>query len=131
MSIEASLSPSLHYKIGQALAPLRKEDVLIVCSGQATHNMRIRTNDLDGKPPAAWATSFVEWLEEVAYDPTKHTAAVAEQWRDAAGAKQAHPREDHLVPFFVALGASMGQPGKTVIDGWFFQHFSLKSFMWS
>ncbi len=28
------------------------------------------------------------------------------------GAKQSHPREEHLVPLFIALGSSKGQAGQ-------------------
>ena len=54
---------------------------------------------------------------------------VAKAWRQAKGAAEAHPREEHLVPFFVALGASRGEPGARVLDGWMATHFSLASFM--
>lgn len=127
VSLVATLNPSLHFRLGQALAPLRREGVLIVCSGQATHNMRAGFSG--GRPQ--WAVDFDGWLRSVAADPSQHTVATVESWQTAPGADEAHPREEHLVPFFVALGASEQQSGQAVIEGWFAGHFSLSSFMWA
>ena len=46
LSIDAGLEPSRHIEIGQALAPLRAESVMILGSGNIVHNLR------DADPPA-------------------------------------------------------------------------------
>lgn len=39
VSLVAGLDPKVHYDIGKALSPLRAEEVLILCSGGAVHNL--------------------------------------------------------------------------------------------
>ena len=66
-----------------------------------------------GRPEAmAVSVAFEAFLNEVAT-----TANAAERqrmlhdWEDAPGARLAHPREDHLLPFMVAAGAAGDDPG--------------------
>eukprot|EP00045_Choanoeca_perplexa_P006519 m.55856 g.55856 ORF g.55856 m.55856 type:complete len:304 (-) comp13664_c0_seq7:290-1201(-) len=129
VSLNVQLDPLFHYKLGQALAFLRHDNVLLIASGQATHNMGARGVDTPG-----WATDFVQWLDALATESRSQTetAELIENWKSAPGATMAHPREEHLVPLFVALGAvgSTGQ-GERVLDGWMAKSFSLASYMWS
>lgn len=110
MSIQATLAPRLHMAAGRALAPLRDEGVLIIGSGLSYHNMR----GLMGNGPAPGAAEFDAWLTEaVTADPAAREDRLA-GWEAAPGARLAHPREEHLVPLFVAAGAAPGEPGERV-----------------
>jgi len=69
ISLLNSLNPERHIALGEALAELRDENVLIMCSGQATHNLRAinfgagfdsKKNDAD-----TWAREFENWLDNV------------------------------------------------------------------
>lgn len=110
MSIHASLDASLHLAAGRALAPLRDEGVLIVGSGLSYHNMR----GLMGNARAPGSTEFDEWLTQAATGPADARDAVLADWAKAPGARPSHPREEHLVPVFVAAGAGAGDRGKRV-----------------
>jgi len=58
------LDPARLAALGEALAPLRDEGVLVVASGSATHNLReFRANARDGET-ASWALAFGEWLAD-------------------------------------------------------------------
>lgn len=63
VSLHASLDPEKHIALGEALAPLRNEDILIIGSGSATHNLR------DVKEPGAQAGEasevFREWVNQL------------------------------------------------------------------
>lgn len=107
LSLRDDLDPAAHLAAGRALAPLRDEGVLIVGSGMSWHNMR-------GFTPAFTAKSaaFDAWLAEAVADPEGREAALA-AWDQGPHAREAHPREEHLAPLFVAAGAAPGEPGET------------------
>ena len=102
VSIEARFDPELHLKLGRALAPLRDDDILIIGSGLSYHNLReIRTI---GSEPSAL---FDAWLQKVlVHDPVSQRSDALCQWENAPAARRAHPREDHLLPLMVAVGAA-------------------------
>lgn len=106
-----------HFDIGRALAPLRKEGVLIVGSGSATHNIFERP-DKPGTPD--WVRSFDDWLvEKVA---SADAEALIDYRKRAPNARRNHPTEEHFFPLLVALGAaSEAKEGKILhreLEGW-------------
>jgi len=102
LSPRADGDPGRHYAIGQALAPLATEGVLVLASGNATHNLAER-GPRDG-PPLTWARSFDDWLEDaVAAGRVDDLLAYQERAPEAA---RNHPTADHYVPLLVALGAA-------------------------
>lgn len=110
LSLQAGLDPVAHLAAGRALAPLREEGVLIVASGMSWHNMR-------GFSPAFTPASeaFDAWLGRAVADPATREEALI-HWDQAPYAREAHPREEHLAPLFVAAGAAPGQAGRTVFQ---------------
>ena len=110
LSLASSLDPALHLAAGGALAPLRDEGVLIVGSGMSFHNLRayLRPETLDR------SRAFDAWLAQAVESPAPDRDAQLKAWRSAPFAAFAHPREEHLVPLFVAAGAGGEVPGKRV-----------------
>ena len=114
LSLQHGLDPAAHLAIGRALAPLRKEGVLILGSGQSYHNMRGFLGKSGSVDPAAEA--FDTWLRAAMTDgATRDRSLIA--WAQAPGARAAQPREDHLLPLMVAAGAASGEPGQTAFHG--------------
>jgi 4,5-DOPA dioxygenase extradiol len=101
MSLRADLDPADHIAIGRALAPLRDEGVLIVGSGMSFHNLRVRGSAAIA-PSTEWDIALTDAVTDP--DPVRRAQRVA-AWRELPHAQFAHPREEHLLPLMVALGA--------------------------
>lgn len=111
LSIKRSLDPAEHLAAGRALAPLRDEDVLIVGSGLSYHDLR-------NLGPGATEPSrrFDDWLgETMAMPPAERTQRLI-GWEQAPSARAAHPREDHLIPLMVAVGAAEHEPATRIYN---------------
>ena len=105
LSLRADLDPAAHIAIGRALAPLPDDGVLIVGSGMSFHNMR--AFGPAAAPSAAWDDALSAAVTDP--DPDARRTRVA-QWATLPGARFAHPREEHLLPLMVALGAGGDDP---------------------
>jgi 4,5-DOPA dioxygenase extradiol len=108
VSIQSDLDPAHHLRLGQALAPLRADNVLVIGSGSFTHNLsRLRRGETDAAQPPD-VVAFANWFD----------AAISERRTDdllnyrtrAPYAVQQHPTEEHLLPLYVALGAGGDAP---------------------
>jgi aromatic ring-opening dioxygenase catalytic subunit (LigB family) len=102
LSLKTGLAPADHLALGRALAPLRDEDILIVGSGLSYHNLRAF-----GPAARAPSAAFDAWLENTRATPDAATrSATLAAWERAPAARLAHPREEHLLPLMVAVGAA-------------------------
>lgn len=111
MSLHTSLDPQLHCEIGQALAPLRSEGVLIIGAGMSYHNLA------QFQEHAADSYIFHDWLDQaLAQDWQARTQSLM-QWQAAPGAIASHPRSEHLLPLMVASGAGSNTPGQAIWRG--------------
>jgi aromatic ring-opening dioxygenase catalytic subunit (LigB family) len=110
LSIRRDYDPAVHLAAGRALAPLRDEGVLILGSGLSFHNLR-----RFGPGGALASNAFDTWLQHVLLElaPADREQALL-HWSEAPYARMAHPREDHLVPLWVALGAAEQEPAACV-----------------
>lgn len=102
------------FKLGQALAPLRDEGVLIFGSGFLTHNMRYAFRS--GIPE--WAREFDSWAEG-ALSRLDIDALIDFEHR-APAARMALPTWEHYAPVLVAAGAAADErpQAKFPITGW-------------
>lgn len=101
LSLRRDLDPGDHIAAGRALAPLRDEGVLIVGSGMSFHNLRVR-GPAAMAPSTAWDYALTAAVTDP--DPRRRASRVAD-WEHLPQARFAHPREEHLLPLMVALGA--------------------------
>ncbi|NHN88034.1 DODA-type extradiol aromatic ring-opening family dioxygenase [Acetobacter conturbans] len=91
-------------RIGQALAPLRDENVLIVATGMTYHNLR---QFMTGNPATDdISRSFDQWLTKTIDSETEERNDALVAWENAPGARICHPREEHLLPLMFAAGAA-------------------------
>lgn len=119
ISLQPSLGAAHHLRLGQALAPLCQEGVLIVGSGHMTHNLYEWMRGQPSWPAAEGAVApyveeFRRWVQaRLAAD---EQAALA-RWEELAPhARRAHPTPEHFLPLFVALGAAGKRPRVEHVD---------------
>ena len=107
-----SLDPKEVFEMGRALAPLRKEGVLVVGSGFLTHNMRYAFRP--GTPD--WAREFDAWVAETL--TSGDVDSLIDFEKRAPAARMALPTTEHFVPVVVAAGAAEGAKPLFPITGW-------------
>jgi aromatic ring-opening dioxygenase catalytic subunit (LigB family) len=120
VSLLASMDAAEHIRIGQALAPLRDEGVLIIGSGMTYHNMRTLMASMrggaNGRAADEGSERFDDWLEEVlTREAPEARAAALAVWDKAPAARAAHPREEHLLPLHVVVGAAGSDAGQRTL----------------
>jgi aromatic ring-opening dioxygenase catalytic subunit (LigB family) len=112
LSLKSGLDPAEHLAAGRALASLRDEGVLMVGSGMSYHNMHaFRTPSATGPSRA-----FDRWLTDVLENAPRERWDDLTRWSQAPAARNAHPREEHLLPLMIAAGAAAGAPGEKVFS---------------
>lgn len=111
-------------RLGQALAPLREQGVLVIGSGSLTHNLyEFRQHVQDPE----YAQAFADWVAEAVQ--RRDVAGLVDYRRRAPHAARAHPTEEHYLPLLVALGASDAEEPATRVDGGMTYHvLSMDSF---
>lgn len=118
LSLRHDLDAAAHIAAGRALAPLRDEGVLIVGSGMSFHNLRVRGPQAMA-PSTAWDDALTAAVTDP--DPASRARRVA-AWDHLPHAHFAHPREEHLLPLMVALGAGADDPAvrdhRSNVLGW-------------
>ncbi len=104
ISIQPELGPAHQHAVGQALAPLRDEGVLVIGSGSITHNLHDFGAGYSDERQAPYVRPFIEWIEQKL--AAGDVDALLDYRRQAPFAERAHPTDEHLLPLFVALGAA-------------------------
>ena len=102
--VQLSVNPFLplaeQYRIGQALASWKEQNVLIIGSGATVHNLR--TLSWHSSHAERWAVEFDDWLIDRLQ--AWNTEELFRYRSLAPHAVYAVPREEHLVPLFIAMG---------------------------
>jgi 4,5-DOPA dioxygenase extradiol len=105
LSIDATMPPAGHLDLARALRPLRDEGVLIMGSGNVTHNLRYAMTSYsrgDVSTPT-WASQFDSAVEQAAQQHDGLSLAKAVE--NEAG-RMSHPTLDHFLPLLYAMGAA-------------------------
>lgn len=111
MSLHASLDPTLHCQLGEALQSLRDEGVLVLGSGMSYHNLR----NFNAAAPASH--EFHDWLDNALSKDRKERTRLLADWGRAPGGRASHPREEHLMPLMVVSGAGSDLPARRLWRG--------------
>lgn len=106
LSLVSSLDTAEHIRLGEALAGLADDNILIIGSGFSFHNLKAFF------APATVETqlmneSFEQWLTETCggkeLDEDERARRLV-NWEAAPAARYCHPREEHLLPLHVCYG---------------------------
>ena len=113
--------------MGDALAPLRRQGVLLVGSGGMVHNLR--RIDFPARRPRPWAVGAR--LRHL--DGRAHRLARLRRRSSAGSAHRtralAHPSAEHLLPLFFVLGAALPEDRvPSVFEGLHYGSLSLRTF---
>ena len=112
MSVLSSLDPARHLAVGRALTSVLDDDIALVGSGFSFHNLKALTGRLTSDEVSkgqALAVDFHDWLDRVICDETlqedERNRELIE-WASKPGARFCQPREEHLLPLHVCVGAA-------------------------
>ncbi|OZG74875.1 dioxygenase [Hahella sp. CCB-MM4] len=131
LSLDASLDPGLHVRVGRALREFRAQNIMIIGSGFSFHNLSVFFSP---KTPTAGVSiaDFTQWLDAVMSGQElseEERTARLEQWEQAPSARFCHPREEHLLPLHCCFGAS----GSAVSEIYSFKTMGVESrcYLWN
>jgi len=121
ISLQTQLGAAHHLRLGEILAPLRDDGVLIIGSGHLTHNLRewisiARARDMQPAEVGveAYVREFGDWVDQALHNDDRDGLA---HWKELAPhARRAHPSDEHFLPLPFAFGAAGPAPGVERID---------------
>lgn len=105
LSLVPSAKPADQWRVGQALAPLAEQGVLVIGSGSLTHNLhRFFTSQAPvDAPEDPDCAAFRQWVLDRAMARDWH--ALLDYRAQAPRAHAMHPTDEHWLPFYIAAGA--------------------------
>ncbi|MBV1909587.1 MAG: dioxygenase [Kangiellaceae bacterium] len=132
VSLNSDLKPESQLIIGDCLADLSNENVLIIGSGLSFHNLQVMMNN--DNESLAKSEQFDHWLnnvivgEELSWNQKE---AELINWQKAPEARFAHPREEHLLPIHVCFAAArkLGYSATNFFDQ-IFLNTKVSGFIW-
>lgn len=113
ISLKSGLDPAEHLAMGKALKSLREEGVLIIGSGMSYHNMGAFRTPYALQPSTLFDTYLTDTVSQ---DDKDSRFDGLEKWSEGPAARNAHPREEHLIPLMVAAGAGDDDKGECVFS---------------
>jgi 4,5-DOPA dioxygenase extradiol len=100
-------SPAQQFALGEALASLGADGILVLGSGSITHNLRRALagglHNTAVQPEIPESRAFRDWMLD--HSATRDWDALFNYRASAPHAVDMHPTDEHLLPWFVAAGA--------------------------
>jgi aromatic ring-opening dioxygenase catalytic subunit (LigB family) len=109
LSLKSNLNNEEHIQLGEVLQPLREEGVLIIGSGQITHNLGALRSPRSTVDPKA--VEFTNWVDRFLTSTNSgnyvsQRAILSDIAAHAPHFAFNHPRPEHFTPLAVAFGAA-------------------------
>jgi 4,5-DOPA dioxygenase extradiol len=126
LSINSTLSMQEHFEIGRAIRVLREHGVMIIGSGNVTHNLREISMQKDA-PVVSWAKEFDEFVKNAILK--QDYSALINFENTHRYARYAHPTVEHYIPLLYVAGSSYtDDDSQFFYEG--FEHGSLSMRNW-
>lgn len=103
LSIDTQRDPMGHFELGRALRPLREAGVLIIGSGNMTHNLHAVDFHNPNAAPPEWAQDFDRWA--AAALETGNDDSILKMEAPPGLYARNHPTSEHFIPLLYAMGA--------------------------
>ncbi len=127
LSIDRRAAPATHLAIGRALAPLREQGVLVLGSGNVTHNLAHALGG-GGHERPSWAERFDR---DVATAVEQRDAAFLVRALETDDGRRSHPSPDHYLPLLYAVGAAGADDEVSYpVTGFDLGSLSMRSIAW-
>ena len=89
------------FKIGQILAPLREQQILLIGSGSITHNLAELSWHGENTDVPLWASTF---RNTVVNHLSHHNYDAVLDWKALPHVQRNHPTLEHFAPLFFVMG---------------------------
>ena len=108
ISIDVQAPLETHLSVGKNLASLRDRGVLILASGNITHNLRAA--DWEAVPSGTATTDWAQHFDrDIASSLEQHDHRFLFEGLSSDEGRRSHPTIDHYLPLLYAAGASSDQ----------------------
>lgn len=101
ISLPMTMSADEIYQLGQILAPLREQQILLIGSGSITHNLSAIEWQHPNPSTPEWCSTFRNHVVSKLHH--SDFAAILD-WESIPYIRQNHPTLEHFAPLFFAMG---------------------------
>lgn len=130
LSLQCDQGERHHFAMGEALAPLREDGVLLMGSGGVTHNLEAMQGRRPDDPPPEAVIAFDRWLADAAEAGRTEEILAYRQTAPEPGVNHPYPAE-HFLPLLSVLGAAGRDcPGRRIHRAFAYGVLSLSAFSW-
>lgn len=102
LSLDKTKTFDQHFQLAKKLAPLREQNILILLSGNLTHNISSADFGNQNAEPIDWAIKFDETIKNAFLNNDSNTLVniktVSKEY------KMNHPSDDHYIPLLYLMG---------------------------
>lgn len=130
LSIQTDKDPLHHYNIGKALQKFRDQEVLIVGSGGAVHNLYEIQEYKRNDPPPDYVRLFNEWLYQALIKGDTDQLMRYKEFAPEPERSHPYPAE-HFLPLFVCMGAAdIGARVERIHNSYMYGTLSMDAYRW-
>ncbi|MDO6459569.1 class III extradiol ring-cleavage dioxygenase [Granulosicoccaceae sp. 1_MG-2023] len=122
VSLNQHADGGFHWQLGEALAPLREQGLLIVGSGSIAHNLRLLQPQVTDERPGAEAEVFVRHVQDAVNRFERQRLC---DWPSLPLAARYIPTPEHYYPLLVATGAARGDKPRWLHESWSMRELDL------